>query len=98
MLASCDYVFNNYALNEAASAFPKSGLIEVCGKQDKACIAAVKAQFDTCHKKYNKEWHAYMSASLFANDDKLLEAYTSSLYGCIVDTDGDPYFTSNTKK
>lgn len=76
----------------------KTGLIEACGKQDKACIAAVKAQFDVCHKEYNKEWHAYMNAGLFVDDDKLLEIYTGKIYSCVVDADGDPYFVSNTKK
>lgn len=93
ILVSCDSM-----LNDAAAVFAKTGLIEACGKQDKACITAVNTQFDACHKKYNKEWHAYMNAGLFADDDKLLEIYINHIFGCIVDADGDPYFAPSTKK
>lgn len=93
LLASCDSM-----LNDAAAGFVKAGLIEACGKEDKVCIKAVKTQFEPCQKKYRKEWHAYMNAGLFEDDDKLLEIYTSHVYSCIVDADGDPYFVSNTKK
>ena len=97
LLVSCDSVFN-HTINESISIVVRSGLTEACGKQDKTCIAAVNAQFDACHKKYNKEWHAYMNAGWFVDDDKLLDIYTKRITGCIVDADGDPYFAPNTKK
>ena len=85
-------------LNDAAAVFVKTGLIEACGKKDKACITAVNTQFDACQKKYKKEWHAYMNAGLFEDDDKLLDIYTRRMYSCIVNDKGQPYFLPMTKK
>ena len=78
-------------LNRASAEFVKIGLKEVCGEEDKECLAAVEAQFDSCHKKYEKEWEAYMEAST-AKEDEFLEIYLKGVYACIVDEDGQPYF------
>ena len=88
-LVGCDQLFN-----KAGLMYFKATLTEVCGKEDAACIVAVEEQFDPCHKKYIKEWNAYMKAPS-SKEDELLVVYSEDLYSCIVDAQGDPYFEFN---
>lgn len=85
-LSGCDN-----AINYAGSRYLKMSLKDVCGEEDKECIAAVDEQFDPCHDKYKADWDAYMEASE-SEEDVHLERYSTSMYGCIVDKDGSPYF------
>ena len=71
--------------------FLKKRMIEICGKEDEACVAAVDAQYDACEKKYEKEWDAYMNASP-AKEDALMDRYLSRLFACVVDQNGRAYF------
>jgi len=64
---------------------------DVCGEEDPKCVAAVDAQFDPCHSRYEKDWAAYMNAGV-DEEDELLAVYSKSMYACIVDADGEPYF------
>lgn len=85
-LAGCDKT-----LYDMTAQYLKASLIDTCGESDPDCISAVKNQFDSCHKKYEKTWYAYMHSSA-SKEDKLLAAYSTKLYACIVDKDGNPYF------
>lgn len=86
LLTSCDQV-----LNKAGSKYLKISLKDTCGEEDPACIAAVVAQFDSCHSKYEADWNKYMNSNS-SQEDELLEIYSKGVYGCIVDEDGNPYF------
>ena len=63
----------------------------MCGEQETECIDAVTSQFDTCHQKNIKDWDFYLEASL-KKQDRYLEVYSKNMYGCIVDTEGKPFF------
>lgn len=65
-------------------------LVDLCGEKDKACIAAVKAQVKPCMEK--SDWRRYVANE---DSDEELKRFTDKFYACIVDKDGDPYFTSN---
>ncbi|GAA6142430.1 hypothetical protein [Hydrogenophaga sp. 5NK40-0174] len=84
-LAGCDML-----ADKAATEMLKVSLKAVCGEEDKACIAAVEAQFDACQEKYKAEWDAYVDAE--GDDDALLDEYSDKITACIVDDNGDPYF------
>lgn len=86
LLAGCDN-----AVNYAGAQYLKMSLKEVCGEDDPECIAAVDTQFDTCQEKYKDDWAAYMEANP-SKEDELLATYSTNMYGCIVDKDGNPYF------
>ena len=86
LLVGCDQ-----ALNKAGTVYLKLSLEEACGETDTECIAAVKSQFDSCHKKYKADWDNYMNSSI-SKEDELLEVYSIGIYGCIVDENGEPYF------
>lgn len=77
--------------------FLKKRMIEICGKEDEACLAAVDEQYDACEKKYAKEWSAYMNASP-AKEDALLDRYLSRMFSCVVDKRGRSYFAYNPTK
>ena len=86
MLSGCDN-----AINYAGAQYLKISLKEVCGEEDRECIAAVDKQFDPCHDKFKADWAAYMKASA-SKEDEYLVCYSENMYGCIVDKDGIPYF------
>lgn len=66
-------------------------MIELCGKDDAACIQAVETQFLECSQKHKKENDAFMSASS-EDEDELLEVYLTKIYECVVDEEGNSYF------
>lgn len=81
----------NKLVNKAGAEYLKFSLKGTCGEEDTACINAVETQFDSCHKKYEKDWENYMNSSI-SEEDQLLAVYSTNMYGCIVDEDGEPYF------
>lgn len=85
-LTGCESV-----MQKATGYFLKERMIEICGQDDKACLAAVDAQYDACEKKYQKEWSAYLHAGP-EKEDALMEVYLSRLFSCVVDQDGVAYF------
>lgn len=82
----------SYADAEAdmAAKLVKQQLTESC-EDDSDCAYAVRMQFDACHRKFRKEWQAYMDAS-GSEEDRYLTEYSNKLYACIVNEDGEPYF------
>lgn len=77
---------------DAAAKLVKQDLIAQC-EGDEDCAYAVKMQFDSCHRRFRKEWQAYMDAS-GSEEDRHLAVYAGKLTGCIVDTNGEPYFNA----
>jgi hypothetical protein len=65
-------------------------LTELCGETDKACISAVKSQVKDCM--VSSDWRKYLK-----NDESEEEfnRFVTEFYGCIVDSDGNPYFAPN---
>jgi hypothetical protein len=82
------------ALNRAGAEYLKISLKDTCGKEDKACIAAVDKQFDSCHRLYKENWDKYMDSSS-QKDGQLMEVYSIKMYACIVDEKSEPYFNYN---
>ncbi|MFV2061347.1 MAG: hypothetical protein ACC653_11740 [Gammaproteobacteria bacterium] len=62
-------------------------LIDLCGKKDKKCIAAVKSQIKNCMIKSN--WKKFVENQ---NSDTELKRFTTEFYSCVVDENGEPYF------
>ena len=62
-------------------------LVDLCGEEDKECIAAVEAQIKSCMVKSN--WRDFLN-----NEDNEVELkrFTQKFYLCIVDQNGHPYF------
>ncbi len=85
-LLGCDEL-----ISKAGTEYLKISLKDACGEDDNACISAVEEQFDSCHEIYENEWNEYMDSSL-SEEDELLEKYSSNMYECIVDENGDAYF------
>lgn len=92
VIAGCDAV-----VQKATGQYMKMKMIEICGEDDKACVAAVNAQYDSCESKYKNEWSAYMKASS-SEEDTILDDYMAKLLTCVVDKDGNSYFEYNTDK
>lgn len=69
-------------------------MIDICGEEDKACLAAVDEQYEPCETKYVKEWTEYVNAGA-SKEDALLDSYMAKLFSCVVDKDGDSYFSYN---
>lgn len=65
-------------------------LIDLCGEENKACIDAVKTQTKPCMEKSN--WRQYLQNQ---DDKEELKRFTTEFYACIVDSEGQPYFTPN---
>jgi hypothetical protein len=86
---SIDPYFNIYTAR-----YMKSQLIESCSAQDPQCIEAVEMQFDSCHETYKVQWTKYMNSNS-RNEDFYLAKYSTNLYACITDNDGNPYFEFN---
>lgn len=82
----CDRV-----VQKATGQILKIKMVEICGEEDKGCLAAVDEQYGPCETKYKNEWSAYMNARS-SKEDALLDDYMSKLFTCVVDVDGDPYF------
>lgn len=83
LLPACDNVL---------TAPMKLTLKYVCKDDDEACVAAVDQQFDSCHAKYKKYWDDALNSNS-SNEDELMEKYNSRVTTCIVDKDGNPYFS-----
>jgi hypothetical protein len=62
-------------------------LKELCGEEDKPCIAAVEAQTERCMEQSN--WRQYMSDE---DNEEEYERFVTEFYSCIVDPQGQPYF------
>ncbi len=62
-------------------------LLDLCGEEDKQCIAAVKSQISGCMEKSN--WRKYLQDQ---DNEEELNRFTSEFYSCIVDEEGYPYF------
>jgi hypothetical protein len=84
--AGCDMV-----AQKATGQIIKIKMVEICGEEDKGCLAAVDEQYGACETKYKNEWSAYMTARS-SKEDALLDDYMAKLFTCVVDVDGDPYF------
>jgi hypothetical protein len=78
-------VFDDTAAKKA-----KSSLKEAC-EDDTECVQAVDSQFDACLK--DSDFEKYMNASP-AEEDKYLASTFNHLYSCIVNQEGEPYFTA----
>lgn len=85
----CDIV-----AQKATGQIMKMKMAEICGEEDKGCLAAVDEQYGACETKYKKEWSAYMNVRS-SEEDAVLDDYMSKLFTCVVDADGDPYFEYN---
>ena len=85
--AGCDRI-----AQKATGEIFKIEMVEICGEEDKGCLAAVDEQYGACETKYGNEWSAYMNAR---SSKELLDDYMSKLFTCVVDVDGDPYFEYN---
>ena len=72
----------------------KSSMIDSCGQDDPQCVKDVEEQFGPCHEKYRSHWDNYMAAPP-ETEDKYLKLYSESLYACVVDPQGIPYFVYN---
>lgn len=83
--------------NAIMAAHFKEQMIKLCGQHDNPCRNAVVAQYEACRARYAGEWDAYLN-SLVSNDDTLLDGYLGHLYRCIVDADGNPYFTYDPRR
>jgi hypothetical protein len=82
----CDVV-----VQKATGQIIKMKMADICGEEDKGCLAAVDKQYGACETKYKNEWSAYMNAGS-SKEDALLDDYMAKLFTCVVDVDGDPYF------
>jgi hypothetical protein len=76
LLGGCDL-----ALQKAAGKYLKLRMIEICGEDDKACIAAVNAQYEICEAKFSEDYQAYMKARP-SEEEEILDAYMSKLFTC----------------
>jgi hypothetical protein len=85
-LTSCD---------SAVVSYSKMEMKEACGKEDLECIAAVDSQYDACHAKYKNEWKAIDEARN-SEVDKFMEIYATKLNACIVDKNGESFFSYDT--
>jgi hypothetical protein len=65
-------------------------LIDLCGKEDKECISAVKSQVGTCMKKSN--WKRYLDNEEIESEK---HRFMKEFYSCITDDNGTPYFDPN---
>lgn len=65
-------------------------LVDLCGEEDKACIAAVESQLKGCMEKSN--WQQYLNND---DDEEELKRFSRALYSCIVDEEGKPYFQTD---
>jgi hypothetical protein len=61
----------------------------VCG-DDKECLKAVDEQFDACLRK--SDFKKYIQG-VASRGDKYLASVNAYLSSCIVNRDGEPYFT-----
>ncbi|MDH5786473.1 MAG: hypothetical protein OEZ16_12815 [Chromatiales bacterium] len=86
LLACTDSMVEEFAFKQTL----EYSLIDLCGKEDKACIAAVESQIDDCMEK--SDWRRYMDSD---EDEEELNRFTSEFYACIVDEEGNPYFVHN---
>lgn len=62
-------------------------LIERCGEDDEACIAAVEAQIKTCMAQ--SDWRKYVRND---EDEAELNRFIRAFFPCFKDADGNPYF------
>ena len=65
-------------------------LVDLCGEEDKECIAAVEEQIKSCMLK--SSWRDFLNNE---ENEEELKRFTHSFYLCIVDQDGHPYFEPN---
>jgi len=63
-------------------------LVDLCGKKDKKCIKAVKSQTKDCMVK--SDWRKFLEDQ---DNKQELNRFTREFYACIVDSEGNPYFT-----
>ncbi len=64
-------------------------LIDLC-EEEKACVNAVETQLKSCLEK--SDWRRYLEND---EDEAEYQRFTSVLYSCIVDEEGQPYFESS---
>jgi len=65
-------------------------LIELCGDEDKECIAAVESQIENCLEK--SDWKKFVDNQDDQNENN---RFSKELYSCIVDSEGNPYFETS---
>ncbi|MBO9492359.1 hypothetical protein J7384_18500 [Endozoicomonas sp. G2_1] len=65
-------------------------LVDLCGEEDKECIAAVKSQISGCMEESN--WRKYLENQ---DDPEEVNRFVNEFYSCITDDEGNPYFESN---
>lgn len=63
-------------------------MAELCGEDDPACIEAVDTQTGPCMEQ--ADWRRYMEND---QDPAELERFTVAFYACVVDDNGNPWFT-----
>ena len=61
---------------------------ELCGEDDAACLEAVETQTRPCMRQ--ADWRRYMEND---EDPAELERFTTAFYACVVDEQGNPWFT-----
>ncbi len=83
LLFSCDDSLQELAFRKTL----EYELIDLCGKQEKKCIAAVKAQIKECMVK--SDWKKFVTNQ---DNDEELKRFTTVFYACVVDANGEPYF------
>lgn len=61
---------------------------ELCGEEDEACLEAVETQTRPCMRQ--ADWRRYMEND---EDPVELKRFTTAFYACVVDDQGNPWFT-----
>lgn len=68
----------------------EKGLLSTCGDEDKACQEAVKSQISACMETSN--WRQYLENQ---DSEEEFQRFIEEFYSCIVDENGEPYFSPN---
>lgn len=63
-------------------------MAELCGEDDAACLEAVETQTRPCMRQ--ADWRRYMEND---EDPVELKRFTTEFYACVVDEQGNPWFT-----
>lgn len=72
----------------------KDIIIEQCKTNDSPeCVSAVNEQFDSCLKRYDEEWNTFKTSRTEEEENQATTALGNKLTACIIDKDGEPFFT-----
>jgi hypothetical protein len=64
-------------------------LKDECGDEDKACVAAVEAQIESCMKQ--SDWRQFLENE---EDQEEMKRFISEFSPCFKDSEGNSYFNS----